>query len=129
RGVSIGNVVDCDGGYLVTSSYFKAQAYDRRGKLLREFKGEDRHMANFVDVVRSRKTADLYGPIEEGHVSSALCHLGNISHRLGAATPAGELHEKIKGSTALNEAHGRMIEHLRANNCNLRQTPLTLGVP
>jgi hypothetical protein len=48
---------------------------------------------------------------------------------LGAATPDGELHEKIKGSAMLTEAHGRMVEHLHANNCNLGQTPLTLGVP
>src|SRR5260221_14686465 len=86
-------------------------------------------MENFIDVVRSRKTSDLYGPIEEGHVSSALCHLGNISHRIGMATPEGQLREKIKGSSGVSEAHGRMVEHLAANNCDLAQTQLTLGVP
>ena len=129
RGVGIGNVIDCEGGSVIIKSYTSATAVDKAGKVIREFKGTDRHMQNFVDVVRSRKTADLYGPIEEGHVSSALCHLGNISHRLGVATSEGELHEKIKGSAPLSEAHGRMIEHLRANNCDLERTPLTLGVP
>jgi predicted dehydrogenase len=129
RGVGIGNVIDCEGGSVIIKSYTSATAVDKSGSVIREFKGTDRHMQNFVDVVRSRKTADLYGPIEEGHVSSALCHLGNISHRLGAATPDGELHEKIKGSAMLTEAHGRMVEHLHANNCNLGLTPLTLGVP
>jgi len=129
RGVSIGNVVDCEGGYLVTSSYFKAQAFDRAGKLLKEFKGEDRQMANFIDVVRSRKTAELYGPIDEGHISSALCHLGNISHRLGHATAGAELAEKIKGDATLTEAYGRMVEHLGANGVNLAKTPATLGLP
>ena len=39
------------------------------------------HLRNFVDCVktRSRPAAD----IETGHVSSALCHLGNIAHRIG----------------------------------------------
>ena len=42
------------------------------------------HFANFVEAVQSpqapsRSTAD----IEEGHLSSALCHLGNIAYRLG----------------------------------------------
>jgi hypothetical protein len=129
RGVSIGNVIDCEGGQLVTSSYFSAQAYDRDGKLLKEFKGEDRHMANFVEVVRSRKTADLYGPIGEGHVSSALCHLGNISHQLGHAAHTGELQEKIKGNAPLAEAYGRMTEHLAANNVDLSKTPAALGAP
>jgi hypothetical protein len=129
RGVSIGNVVDCEGGYLVTENYFSAQAYDRDGKLLKEFKGEDRHMANFIDVVRSRKTSDLYGPIGEGHVSSALCHVGNLSHLLGHGAPQEELREKIKGNPALAEACGRMTEHLKVNEIDLAKTPLTLGAP
>ena len=86
-------------------------------------------MQNFVDVVRSRRTQDLYGPVEEGHVSSALCHLGNISHRLGKATPGGQLRESIKSDAPLAEAYGRMVEHLKANNVDLATTPLTLGVP
>jgi predicted dehydrogenase len=41
------------------------------------------HIANFLDCVRSRKAGDLRGSLEDGHVSAALCHLANISHRLG----------------------------------------------
>jgi predicted dehydrogenase len=127
RGVSIGNVIDCEGGFVSTNSYFAAQAYDRDGKLLKEFRGRDAHMINFIDVVRSRKTADLRGPIGEGHVSSALCHLGNISHLLGEAAPEGEIREKIKGDAALKEAYGRMAEHLAVNGIDLAKTPATLG--
>jgi predicted dehydrogenase len=127
RGVSVGNVIDCEGGYLVTKEYFSATAYDKAGKVVKEFKGQDRHMQNFIDVVRSRKTDDLYGPIEEGHVSSALCHLGNISHIVGKATAADEIREKIKGDALLAEATGRMMEHLGANTVDLGKTPLTLG--
>jgi predicted dehydrogenase len=129
RGVSIGNVIDCEGGSIITNAYFTATAVDKNGKTVREFKGSDRHMENFIDVVRSRKSADLYGPIEEGHVSSALCHLGNISHQLGAATPEGQLKDTITSNHGLSEANGRMIEHLHANNVDLNATPLTLGMP
>jgi predicted dehydrogenase len=47
--------------------------------------GEDRgnHWANFIEVVRSRKHADLHAPIEEGAISTTLVHLANISYRLG----------------------------------------------
>jgi predicted dehydrogenase len=128
RGVNIGNVIDCEGGSIITTSYFSAIAVDRNGTVIREFKGEDRHMPNFIDVVRSRKKAALYGPIDEGHVSSALCHLGNISHRLGH-TSTGEVGEKTKSSALLAEAHGRMLEHLRSNGVELARTPLTVGVP
>ena len=129
RGVSIGNIIDCEGGSVVINNYWSATAYDRDGKVLKEFKGRDRHMANFIDVVRSRKTAELYGPIGEGHVSSALCHLGNISHQVGRTASPGELAEKIKGNAPLAEAYGRMAEHLAANGVDFARTPATLGQP
>ena len=129
RGVDVGNVIDCEGGSVVTTNYFTATAFDKAGKVVKEFKGTDRHMQNFIDVVRSRKTAQLFGPVEEGHVSSALCHLGNISHVLGQAAAPDALREKIKGNSALAEACGRMTEHLGANQVDLKSTPLTYGVP
>jgi predicted dehydrogenase len=44
---------------------------------------EGNNWANFIDVVRSRKFADLNAPIEEGAISTTLVHLANISYRLG----------------------------------------------
>jgi predicted dehydrogenase len=129
RGVAVGNVVDCEGGSVVVPSYTSATAYDKAGKVVKEFKGSDRHMQNFIDCVRSRKTANLYGPILEGHLSSALCHLGNISHVLGHALPPAAIREKINARPALAEATGRMMDHLKANKVDLAQTPLTQGVP
>lgn len=133
--VGVGNVIDCEGGYIVVPTYTSATAYDKAGKVVKEFKGKDIHMQNFVDVVRSRKMADLRGPILEGHVSSALCHLGNISHQLGTSTQqmgktatTGLIREKIQGNAPLAEAYGRMETHLAANNVDLKKTPPTLGV-
>ncbi len=127
RGVSVGNVIDCEGGSLIIPSYFAAQAFDRSGQLVKSFKGVDRHMQNFIDVIHSRRLSDLYGPIDEGHVSSALCHLGNISHELGQTAPPAETQEKIKGDPVLAEAYGRMAEHLKRNRVELDETPTTLG--
>ena len=129
RGVDIGNVIDCEGGSMIVPSYTTATAVDKNGKVIKEFKGQDRHMQNFVDVVRSRKMSDLYGPIKEGEVSSALCHLGNISHQLGKGLSEGELRDKVKSDNMLTEANDRMIEHLKANNVDLGKTPLTIGLP
>jgi hypothetical protein len=129
RGVSIGNVIDCEGGSIVITGYFEATALDRTGKVIKEFKGKDRLMANFIDVIRSRKTAELHGPIEEGHVSSALCHVGNISHQLGSKASPGKLQDEVKGDAPLAEAVGRMTEHLAVNGVNLKLTRLTLGQP
>ena len=43
------------------------------------------HFQNFIDCVRSRKREDLNCEIEEGHLSTALCHLANISYKVGRA--------------------------------------------
>ncbi len=45
--------------------------------------GGGNHFANFIDAVRSRKREELEAEIEEGHISSALCHLANVAYRLG----------------------------------------------
>lgn len=57
---------------------------------------------NFIACVRSRRSQDQDAHILEGHYSAALCHLANISYRLGqdtsfAARPA-ELgdHEEVR---------------------------------
>ncbi len=129
RGVSIGNVIECEGGSMIVPTYTTATAVDRDGKVIKEFKGRDQHMENFIDVIRSRKSADLFGPIEEGHVSSALCHLGNASYRVGQAMPPQALRDLVKNHGALEEAAGRMLEHLGANNVDIAKTPLTAGQP
>jgi len=42
-----------------------------------------RHFEDFISCVRSRRWQDLKAEVLEGYISSALCHLGNISYRLG----------------------------------------------
>jgi predicted dehydrogenase len=41
------------------------------------------HVANFLAAVRSRKHEDLHADVRIGVVSADLCHLANISYRLG----------------------------------------------
>ncbi len=64
-----------------------------KGEPLPEFEyelhGTD-HFRNFIDCVKSRKREDLNAEIEEGHYSAALCHLGNISYRVGNEVPGTE---------------------------------------
>jgi predicted dehydrogenase len=43
--------------------------------------GGEPHFQNFIDCVRSRKWQDLNGDILEGHLSTTICHLGNIAYR------------------------------------------------
>ena len=41
------------------------------------------HFRNWIAAIRSRKQEELYAEIEEGHLSSSLCHLANIAYRTG----------------------------------------------
>jgi hypothetical protein len=45
--------------------------------------GVEKHMANFMDVVRSRKFGDLRCPIEAGSLVATVAQMGNISLRSG----------------------------------------------
>ena len=40
------------------------------------------HFRNWALAVRSRRRDDLSAEIEQGHYSSALCHLANIAYRV-----------------------------------------------
>jgi len=82
--VKIGDLFYGTEGVLAISSYTDWQAY--LGPKLEKGpggKGGGDHFANFLQAVRSRDVKSLNGEIEEGHLSSAYCHLGNIAYRLG----------------------------------------------
>lgn len=127
HGADVGVVTDLEGGRMVISSYSGARFFDKDDKLVKRFEGASSHFANFVAAVRSRKTAELKADILEGHLSSALCHTGNISYRLGAPRSPEEIREAVKATPDLAEAVGRMEQHLGANNVDLHTTPATLG--
>ena len=127
HGVSIGMVAECEGGSMVIPGYTGAKIFDKEGKQIKAFEGAKDHFANFIEAVRSRKQSDLNADILEGHLSSALCHTGNISYRLGKTESPDEIRDAAKGNKDLAEALGRMEEHLAANKVDLQKTPATLG--
>ena len=127
HGVSIGMVTECEGGSMVIPDYTSAKIFDKEGKQIKAFKGATDHFANFIEAVRSRKQSDLHADILEGHLSSALCHTGNISYRLGKTQSPEETRDAAKCNKDLAEALGRMEEHLAANKVDLQKTPATVG--
>lgn len=105
--------------------------YDPQGKLVQTLEGPAQdHFANFVAAVRSRKTEDLKAPIVEGHLSTALIHVANISQRMGSpAAPKAIAQSLEKLATHENamETFEQIREHLRANHVDIAANPLTLG--
>jgi predicted dehydrogenase len=109
----------------------ESSLFDHDGNLVRTFTGTGQnHFANFLKAVRNRKRADQTADILEGHQSTALCHAGNISYRVGRPATIHEIEEQFaaaKVHSVAMETIGRLRKHLSANAVNLEKTPLTLG--
>jgi predicted dehydrogenase len=127
RGASIGNIFHCADGHMVFPSYGSAIAYGRDGEVIQRFSGGGDHYGNFVQAVRERRPEILNGPIEEGHLSSALCHLGNISYRLGQMRPFNGNGNVFNGDREANETMGRTREHLQTNGVSMADTSFRMG--
>jgi predicted dehydrogenase len=128
KGGSVCVVIHCEGGYVFVPNYSSATAYDKEGNEVKKWSGADDHFKNFINAVHSRKHTDLNADILEGHLSSALCHTGNVSYRLGQKASPDEVREKIKADRDATETFARMQEHLAANNVDLSATKATLGM-
>ncbi len=127
KGAGVGVIVECEGGTVVVPNYSGAIIQDKNGKEIKKFEGSEDHFKNFINACRSRRVDDLHADILEGHLSSALCHTGNISHRLGAQEKPDAILEKIKGDTFAADTFERMKEHLAKNDVDLTKDMLTLG--
>ena len=118
-------------GYMVVPNYSDAFVYDPKGKQIASFKGGGDHFGNFLKAVRSRKPEELNAPILEGHLSAAMCHLGNINYRLGDLHSPGEALDRLKAlktNENVRETLDRTIEHLADNHVKLDdKTQLRIG--
>jgi predicted dehydrogenase len=68
----------------------------------------DLHIANFLDSIRGEGTPNA--PIEGGHKSQLLCHLGNIAQRTSGALRCDPLSGRILGDGAAMELWARDYE-------------------
>jgi hypothetical protein len=60
------------------------------------------HVKNWLDAVRARDMSLQNVPVETGHLSSALAHLGNISYRLGCQLDFDPVAEQFIGDEDTN---------------------------
>ena len=126
RGTRIGVVVQCEDGYFAAGEG-GGWAYDNNGKRIKQFTGSGvSHHQNFIDAVRSHKVSELNADIEKGHYSSALCHMGNVSYRLGKKMSVGEIRNSIDNDEIM-DSFERMLEHLKANEVDLEKEPIAMG--
>jgi predicted dehydrogenase len=126
-GAKIGNIWYGTEGYMVCTSYRGATAFTPKGEAIKTFSGSEDHFANFIKAVRSRKVEDLNADILEGHLSSALCHLGNISYRLGDEQPFGQTPQAFAKDKDAGETFERMEQHLKDNKIALDAVKCRIG--
>lgn len=117
-------------GY-IASGLTSCSLYDPDGKLVRKFSepGQN-HFDNFVKAVRSRKREDQNADIVEGHTSTAMCHLGNISYRLGRPASSAQIAkqlETLRVNDNVQETFAQVQEHLKENGIDLEKQRLNLG--
>lgn len=128
RGTRVGVLIQCEKGHLLIPNYTSASAFDRDGNSLQTWSGEGNHYQNFLEAVSSRRPEQLNAPVLEGHLSSALCHTGAVSHQVGELATVEEIRQEIAADAVFTEAFERMLEHLAANRVDVVSTPrLTLG--
>jgi predicted dehydrogenase len=123
----VGNVWIGTEGFLVCPSYTGGVAYSKDGQILARFQGPEAHFANFVKAVRSGRKEDLNADILEGHLSSALCHLGNISYRLGEEVPFSKQTNALGDNKEAVATFQSMEEHLKDHSLKLNEVNYRLG--
>lgn len=130
KGVKTGVIFEASDGYLAIASYTKGAAFDLEGNKLREFSGGGNHFDNFLHAVRNRSIRGLNADIEEGHLSSALCHLGNVSYRLGEPVCSIEMKERLSRLNTAEDAQAtfeRTLSHLKEHGADERQLRFSAG--
>jgi len=107
--------------------------YPKDGSKAVKVEGEPAHVTpggafgSFIAAVRSRAPEDRNCDAEVAHYSSALCHLANISFRLGEPAQFDKQAQSIGDNKVVVEAFQTVKENLKAVNVDLAETTYTLG--
>lgn len=133
RTSQIGVIIQCERGYLqVPSSYQDVFVYDNDEKLIEKIHEPlTSHYANWLQAIAADDPTKLHGRILEGHVSTSLCHLANISYQLGERTALADIQAQLVAeqvSDVMLQALDRVKTHLQANQVDTENSqPLIAG--
>ncbi len=127
KGGRVGVIVQCENGHLLISESGNVTAFDKNNEKVKSYTngGNGAHRANFVKAVQTRKVVN--GLVLECHLSSALCHLGNLSYLVGAEKSNAQLADAIKGDANTKDSFARVMDHLKANEVDTAKTKTVVG--
>ena len=112
RGTEVDACAQCEGGYVMLRG---GEVVDNQGKKIKQFGGGGNHFENFIRAVRSGKREDLHADVLEGHLSTGVCHAGNISYRLGKKASPEEARKQIGDLPLFRKMFDDYLEHLKAH--------------
>ena len=81
----------------------------------------------FITAMRSRRPEDNNCDAEVGHYSAALCHLANISYRLGEQVPFDRIRGSVGDDRVVVEALQKIADNCQAVGMQLTDSVYTLG--
>jgi predicted dehydrogenase len=104
EGDSFGTAFYGDNGTLIVDGKgWRVEDGPKAGGPATDSQGE--HVRNFLDCVKSRKAPNA--EIEIGHLSTRLCHIGNIAHRVGRKLTFDAASESFPSDEDANALLGR----------------------
>ncbi len=90
-------------GYMVIDSYSSFKTFmGKKREPGPSGRAGGNHYKNFINAVRHRSAKELNAPIEEGHITSAMCHLANTAYRLGRTLEFDPVTEKYVNDEQAN---------------------------
>jgi predicted dehydrogenase len=124
RGERVGVIVNCEGGSV---SLYRGIAWDKEGKQIMSFSGGGNHFVNFIEAILSGRRQDLNAEVLEGHLSTAVCHTGNISYRLGEKASVKQMHDQVRDVPLFGDMLDRLLKHIAAHEIDVDADTVTLG--
>ncbi len=82
---------------------------------------------SFIAAMRSRQPEDINADAEVGHYSAALCHLANISYRLGKPVPFNAKTETLGDNSQVVESLQTIKDNCSAVGLDLNESTYQLG--
>jgi len=128
-GQGIGNTFHFEQGVVAGGQFYPKGGPDGQpaAKAKADRTSQGGNFGEFVRCIRTRDAAHLDWNIETAHYSSALCHLANISYRLGTDVPFAGNARPFGDNPAANESFERMRDHVKDNGVPLDGTTYRVG--
>ena len=111
------------------TSYSGGAAFDHDGKHDREVQRRRRPLRQLPQGRPQPQDAKTSTPTSwKATCRARLCHLGNISYRLGEKVSVEEVKARLGDNNENQETFARFVTHLNDNKVNLEGTPLNFGL-